>query len=76
MAEHRLCLVARIPGVAGPAGFQRRLAEGLERRGVGVTYDLADTPYDAALVIGGRATWPDCAPHAVAELSSFSASTA
>jgi len=53
MAEHRLCLVSRIPGVAGPAGFQRRLAEGLERRGVGVTYDLADPPYDAALVIGG-----------------------
>ena len=53
MAEHRLCLVARIPGVAGPAGFQRRLAEGLEHRGVGTTYDLADTPYDAALVIGG-----------------------
>jgi glycosyltransferase involved in cell wall biosynthesis len=53
MAEHRLCLVSRIPGVAGPAGFQRRLAEGLQRRGIGVTYDLADAPYDAALVIGG-----------------------
>jgi glycosyltransferase involved in cell wall biosynthesis len=53
MAERRLCLVSRIPGVAGPAGFQRRLAEGLERRGIGVTYDLADTPYQAALVIGG-----------------------
>jgi glycosyltransferase involved in cell wall biosynthesis len=53
MAEHCLCLVSRIPGVAGPAGFQRRLAEGLERRGVGIAYDLADSPYDAALVIGG-----------------------
>jgi glycosyltransferase involved in cell wall biosynthesis len=53
MAEHCLCLVSRIPGVAGPAGFQRRLAEGLERRGIGVTYDLSDASYDAALVIGG-----------------------
>jgi glycosyltransferase involved in cell wall biosynthesis len=53
MAEHRLCLVSRIEGVAGPAGFQRRLASGLERRGIGVTFDLADRPYDAALVIGG-----------------------
>jgi glycosyltransferase involved in cell wall biosynthesis len=53
MAEHRLCLVSRIPGVAGPAGFQRRLAEGLERRGIGVTYDLGDAPYEAVLVVGG-----------------------
>jgi glycosyltransferase involved in cell wall biosynthesis len=53
MNPHRLCLVSRIPGVAGPAGFQRRLANGLARRGIGVSYDLADAPYDAALVIGG-----------------------
>ena len=53
MAKLRLCMVSRIPGVAGPAGFQRRLAEGLERRGIGVSYDLDDAPCDAALVIGG-----------------------
>jgi glycosyltransferase involved in cell wall biosynthesis len=53
MNPRRLCLVSRISGVAGPAGFQRRLADGLARRGIGVTYDLADHPYDAALVIGG-----------------------
>jgi glycosyltransferase involved in cell wall biosynthesis len=53
MSPHRLCLVSRIPGVAGPAGFQRRLADGLARRGIGVTYGLDDVPYDAALVIGG-----------------------
>ena len=53
MNPRRLCLVSRIPGVAGPAGFQRRLADGLARRGIGVTYDLDDEPYDAALVIGG-----------------------
>jgi glycosyltransferase involved in cell wall biosynthesis len=53
MTPRRLCLVSRIPGVAGPAGFQRRLAEVLTRRGIGLTYDLEDQPYDAALVIGG-----------------------
>lgn len=31
--------------------FQRKLADGLKRRGVDVTYDLDDAPYDAVLVI-------------------------
>jgi hypothetical protein len=53
MNPHRLCLVSRIPGVAGPAGFQRRLADGLARRGIGVTDGLDDEPYGAVLVIGG-----------------------
>ncbi len=49
----RLCLVARIPGVAGPASFQRRLASGLAARGIEVSYSLSDRPYDAVLVNGG-----------------------
>jgi glycosyltransferase involved in cell wall biosynthesis len=49
----RLCLVTRIPGVAGPANFQRRLASGLAARGVQVCYSLEERPYQAALVIGG-----------------------
>jgi glycosyltransferase involved in cell wall biosynthesis len=49
----RLCLVARIPGVAGPASFQRRLAAGLAARGIEVSYSLSDRPYDAVLVNGG-----------------------
>jgi glycosyltransferase involved in cell wall biosynthesis len=53
MTSRRLCLVSRIPGVGGPAGFQRRLAEVLARRGLGLAYDLDDQPYDAVLVIGG-----------------------
>ena len=52
-SPHRLCLVARIPGVAGPASFQRRLAQALQRRGIGVSYGLDDLPYQAVLVIGG-----------------------
>jgi glycosyltransferase involved in cell wall biosynthesis len=49
----RLCLVARIPGMAGPASFQRRLASGLASRGIEVSYSLSDHPYDAVLVNGG-----------------------
>jgi glycosyltransferase involved in cell wall biosynthesis len=48
-----VCFAGRIPGVAGPANFLRRLAAGLEARGVGVTYDPDDLPYAALLVIGG-----------------------
>jgi glycosyltransferase involved in cell wall biosynthesis len=33
--------------------FQHKLAAGLEKRGVGVAYDLEDWPYAAVLVIGG-----------------------
>lgn len=33
--------------------FQARLSAGLARRGFQITFDLADTPYDAILVIGG-----------------------
>jgi glycosyltransferase involved in cell wall biosynthesis len=49
----RLCLVSRIPGITGPAGFQRRLAQGLAARGIEASYDLRDLPYDAILVTGG-----------------------
>ena len=49
----RLCLVSRIPGIAGPAGFQRRLAQGLAARGIEACYDLRDQPFDAILVTGG-----------------------
>ena len=47
----KVCLVQRLAGVGGPAAFQRRLTAGLEARGVEVTYDLDDMPFDAALVI-------------------------
>jgi glycosyltransferase involved in cell wall biosynthesis len=33
--------------------FQGRLAQGLKRGGVQVTYDLDDTPYQSVLVVGG-----------------------
>jgi glycosyltransferase involved in cell wall biosynthesis len=42
-----------LSGVAGPSSFQRRLADALTRRGIGVAYGLGDEPLDAVLVIGG-----------------------
>ena len=58
MTARRLCLVSRIPGVAGPASFQQRLADGLAARGIGVSYHLDDRPYYAILVIGGTKDLP------------------
>ena len=49
----RICILPRLSGVGGMVSFQQRLAADLERRGVEVSYDLADTPYAAILVVGG-----------------------
>jgi glycosyltransferase involved in cell wall biosynthesis len=50
---HRLCLVSRVGGMAGPASFQRRLSQGLAGRGIEVCHDLGARPYAAVLVSGG-----------------------
>ncbi len=50
--DKRLCMATRIPGTAGPANFQKRLELGLSTRGVQITYDLSDRPYDGLMVIG------------------------
>ncbi len=51
---YRICIVpGKLQGIGGPASFVRKLAAGLERRGIGVTYSLADRPYDAVLVVNG-----------------------
>ncbi len=49
----RLCLIPNVPGHAGPAAFQTRLALGLGRRGIEVIFDLSDRDLDAVLVNGG-----------------------
>lgn len=49
----RVCLVPRLNGVGGMVSFQHKLADGLQRRGIEVVYDLADRPYQAVLVTGG-----------------------
>ncbi|MGA9192094.1 MAG: glycosyltransferase family 4 protein [Anaerolineales bacterium] len=51
--SRRLCLIPHVPGHAGPAAFQSRLALGLERRGIEVTFDAAAQDLDAVLVNGG-----------------------
>ena len=52
MEIKRICMVTRIPGIAGPANFQKRLETGLSRYGIKVSYDLSDRPYEVILVIG------------------------
>lgn len=58
LANRTLMMGAPIPGVAGPASFQRRFADGLDERGVRVRYGLEPVGGDALLVIGGtRSLW-------------------
>lgn len=47
----RVAIPGQLTGVGGPTSFQQKLAQGLTQRGIGVAYDLDDTPYDAVLVI-------------------------
>jgi glycosyltransferase involved in cell wall biosynthesis len=49
----RVCLIPNVSGVGGMVSFRGKLMQGLTERGIGVTFDLADTPYAAILVIGG-----------------------
>lgn len=49
----RICLIPNVSGVGGMVSFRGKLVRGLAERRIGVSYDLADTPYDAILVIGG-----------------------
>ena len=49
----RICLVPKVSGVGGMVTFKGRMVKGLVERGIEVTNSLADTPYDAILVIGG-----------------------
>jgi glycosyltransferase involved in cell wall biosynthesis len=50
---NRICLIPNVSGIGGMVSFRGKLAKGLTERGIGVAYRLADTPYDAILVIGG-----------------------
>lgn len=53
MKSQRICLVPQLKGIGGMVSFQARLSAGLARRGIQVTYDLENRPYEAVLVIGG-----------------------
>ncbi len=49
----RVCLIPNVRGAGGMVSFRARMAQGLQTRGIGVSYSLADKPYEAVLVIGG-----------------------
>jgi glycosyltransferase involved in cell wall biosynthesis len=49
----RICLIPNVSGVGGMVSFRRKLTKGLQERGIKVTNNLADTPYDVILIIGG-----------------------
>jgi glycosyltransferase involved in cell wall biosynthesis len=54
----RICLTPQVSGIGGMVTFQHKFAAGLQRRGIAITQDLADYPYDAVLVIGGTRDLP------------------
>lgn len=49
----QVCLTPQVSGVGGMVSFQTKLKSGLAKRGIQVTFDLDDGPYDTVLVIGG-----------------------
>ena len=53
MSSLSVSFTTRLTGVAGPAAFQQRMAEGLGRRKVAVGWSLGDEPQGPILVIGG-----------------------
>ncbi len=53
MSDLSVSFTTRLSGVAGPAAFQRRMAEALESRNVTVAWSMGDEPRGAVLVIGG-----------------------
>ena len=49
----RICLVPNVSGTGGMVSFKHKLSAGLKERGIQVSYDLADEPPQAVLIIGG-----------------------
>src|SRR3989304_3885465 len=49
----RVCLTPLVSGVGGMVSFKTKMTAGLIDHGIQVTFDLADEPYNAVLIIGG-----------------------
>jgi glycosyltransferase involved in cell wall biosynthesis len=49
----KICVIPKVSGVGGMVSFRARLTQGLVKRGILVTNELGDTPFEAVLVIGG-----------------------
>lgn len=58
MADKRICIIPKVHGVGGMVSFLHKFSEGARARGVQVTSDLGDIPYQAVLVIGGARQIP------------------
>ncbi len=54
----KICIIPKVHGVGGMVSFLHKFSAGAQARGVQVTSDLMDTPYDAVLVIGGTRELP------------------
>jgi glycosyltransferase involved in cell wall biosynthesis len=54
----RICIIPKVHGVGGMVSFLHKFSAGAQARGVQVTTDLADGPYQAVLVIGGTRQLP------------------
>lgn len=53
VGDFRVCIVPITSGVGGMVSFRYKISAGLAARGIQVTHDLSDKPYQAVLVIGG-----------------------
>ena len=49
----RICIIPQASNVGGVTSFQQKLTIGLARRGVEVSHDLGDMPYEAVLQTSG-----------------------
>ncbi|MEN8241340.1 MAG: glycosyltransferase family 4 protein [Chloroflexota bacterium] len=49
----RICIFPSPRSIGGPASFRNKFASGLRARGIEVSFDLDDLPYDAILLISG-----------------------
>jgi glycosyltransferase involved in cell wall biosynthesis len=51
--KSRICIIPATHGVGGMVSFRHKLSAGLVSRGIEISHDLSDPPYQAVLVIGG-----------------------
>ena len=49
----RICIFPSPRSIGGPASFRQKFAGGLQARGIQVSFDLDDQPFDAVLLISG-----------------------
>lgn len=49
----RICMVPNVSGTGGMVSFKHKLSSGLLKRGIEVSYDLADEKCQTVLIIGG-----------------------